>query len=80
MRFYASGSGSKQAVKSEPTHRPAKLMSSRRKHRLARRLIVILIFAVAFIIFCCFLHFLTAERSNTPDSGAVSSPVTFSLV
>jgi multidrug efflux pump subunit AcrB len=48
-------------------------MSTRSKKRLVRRLIVILIFAVAFVIFWYFLRYLTSERIPAPDSGATSS-------
>lgn len=49
-------------------------MSTRSKNRLVRRLIVILIFAVAFVIFWYFLRYLTSEPSPPRDSGATSSP------
>jgi multidrug efflux pump subunit AcrB len=54
-------------------------MSTRSKNRLVRRLFVILIFAVAFIIFLFFLRYLTTERMPASDSGAVSSPFTCSF-
>jgi hypothetical protein len=57
----------------QSTHRPksVKLLSSRTKHRLAKRLVVISIFAVAFIVFWLFLRYLTTERMPGSDSGAV---------
>ena len=77
-RFYASNStesGAQQVDKSKHAHRPAKLMSTRSKKRLIRRLIVITIFAVAFLLFLLFLRYLTSEKSPSQDSGAVSSPL-----
>jgi len=50
-------------------------MSTRSKKRLIRRLIVITIFAVAFLLFLLFLRYLTSEKSPSQDSGAVSSPL-----
>jgi hypothetical protein len=47
-------------------------MSSRSKQRLVRRLIVIAIFAVAFIIFWYFLRYLTSEPSSPRDSSLTS--------
>jgi len=76
MRFYASESaqpGPKQADQSKPTHRHPKLISTRKKKRLIRRLIVISIFALAFIMFWFFLRYLTTEKSPAQDSGTVSS-------
>ncbi len=77
QRFFASvspESGPGRAVQSKQTRRPSKLMSIRSKNRLVRRLILILIFAVAFVIFLFFLRYLTTERIPAPDSGATSSP------
>jgi multidrug efflux pump subunit AcrB len=48
-------------------------MSDRSKKRLIRRLTVITIFAVAFILFWFFLHYLITERMPASDSGTVSS-------
>jgi flagellar basal body-associated protein FliL len=79
MRFYASESaepGPLKADQSKSTHRHPKLISTRSKKRLVRRLIVISIFALAFIIFWFFLHYLTTEKSPSQDSGAVSVPLT----
>jgi preprotein translocase subunit SecG len=81
-RFHASDStesGLQQVDKSKHTHRPAKLMSTRSKKRLIRRLVVISIFAAAFLVFWLFLHYLTTEKSPSQDSGAVSSHLTCSL-
>jgi hypothetical protein len=82
QRFFASDStepGPQQVVQSNHSHRPAKLMSTRSKKRLVRRLVVISIFAVAFIVFWLFLRYLTTEKSSSQDSGAVSSHLTCSL-
>jgi preprotein translocase subunit SecG len=79
-RFYASGStesGLQQGDQSKHTHRPAKLMSTRSKKRLIRRLVVISIFALAFIVFWFFLRYLTTEKSPSQDSGASSVSHTF---
>ncbi len=81
MRFYASDStkpGPEQVDKSKHPYRPAKLMSTRSKKRLIRRLVVISIFALAFIVFWLFLRYLTTEKSPSQDSGAVSYPLTSS--
>jgi preprotein translocase subunit SecG len=78
-RFYASDStesGQRQVDKSKHTHRPAKFMSDRSKKRLIRRLVVISIFALAFIVFWLFLRYLTTEKSSSQDSRAVSVPLT----
>jgi hypothetical protein len=45
---------------------------------LVRRLVVITIFAAAFIMFWFFLRYLTTERMPASDSGAVGSPATYS--
>lgn len=76
QRFFASvsaESGPERTAQSSRAPRPTKLMSTRSKKRLVRRLIVILIFAVAFVIFWYFLRYLTSERIPAPDSGATSS-------
>jgi multidrug efflux pump subunit AcrB len=81
QRFFASQSsalGSQQVVQSKHTHRHSRLMSRRTKKRLSRRLIVIAIFAVMFVIFLFFLRYLITERMPASDSGAVSSPLTCS--
>jgi len=81
LRFFASQStksGPEQVVQSKHIHRPQKLMSTRSKKRFVRRLVVILIFAVAFVIFLFFLRYLITERMPASDSGAVSSPLTCS--
>jgi len=54
-------------------------MSDRSKKRLVRRLIVILIFATAFIIFIFFLRYITTERMPASDSSAVRSLHTDSI-
>jgi len=82
-RFFASDSpesNPERAVQSKQTHGPTKLMSTRAKNRLVRRVIVILIFAVAFVIFWYFLRYLTREPSPPGDSGATSSLSTMSPV
>ena len=52
-------------------------MSTRSKKRLIRRLVVISIFALAFIVFWFFLRYLTTEKSPSQDSGASSVSHTF---
>lgn len=81
LRFFASQSSlavDERVVPSTHTRRPQKLMSTRSKRRLIRWIIVVTIFAVAFIIFLFFLRYLTTERSPSQDSGAVSSRITCS--
>jgi multidrug efflux pump subunit AcrB len=53
-------------------------MSTRSKKRLVRLLVVIGIFAVAFVIFLFFLRYLTTERMPASDSGAISSHLVLS--
>jgi multidrug efflux pump subunit AcrB len=80
-RFFASPStdpGPQQAIQAKQTHRHAKLISTRSRKRLVRRLVVISIFALAFIAFLLFLRYLTTEKSPSQDSGAVSSHLTSS--
>ena len=81
LRFFASESSvsaPKQAVESSRTRRLTPLLSPRARKRLARRLIVLAIFAVALLIFLFFLRYLTTERSPSEDSRAVSSHLTCS--
>jgi len=81
QRFFASTGiepAPKPASQSKKTSRPRKLISERSKKRLVRRLVVITIFAAAFIMFWFFLRYLTTERMPASDSGAVGSPATYS--
>jgi len=81
LRFYASvssGSGLKAAVKSGHGHSSLKRMSARKKQHLVKRLIVLSIFLLAFIVFWVFLRYLTTEREAQSDSGAVRFPVSYS--
>jgi len=78
-RFYSSGSaepGARQADQSKQTHRHPKLMNARSKKRMVRRLIVISIFILAFLVFWLFLRYLTTDRSASQDSGTVGIPST----
>jgi hypothetical protein len=80
LRFFASpssDSGSKPTEQSTDIRRPNKLMSTRSKKRLVRRLIAVVIFAAAFALFWFFLRYLTTERMPTTDSGAVNSSLSF---
>jgi hypothetical protein len=82
LRFFASSSTvsvapvTEQVVRSKRTRRPTRHTSSRTKQRLIKRLVVISIFAVAFILFLFFLRYLTTERMPASDSGTTSSHVT----
>jgi multidrug efflux pump subunit AcrB len=84
QRFFASISTgyvvpvAEHVVQSTRTHRPTKHISTRRKQRLVKRLVVILIFAVAFILFLFFLRYLTTERMPPSDSETTFSHVTSS--
>jgi hypothetical protein len=74
LRFFASASTQPdplQAGLPKHAHRPAKLMSYRSKKRLIRRLTVIAIFAVAFMLFWFFLRHITTEQMPPSDSGAI---------
>lgn len=81
LRFYASvsaGAGLKHSGKSDRAHSPQKLISTRKKRRLVKRLIVVSIFVFAFIVFLAFLRYITAEKETPSDPGAVSFLVLFS--
>jgi hypothetical protein len=74
-RFFASNAAepsSDKAAKSVRARGSGKLLSTRRKKRLARRLLVISIFAVAFAVFWFFLRYLTTERAPSQDSSVVT--------
>ena len=60
-------------IQSKHTSHPKKLMTSKAKKRLVRRLVVISIFAVALTIFLFFLYYLTEEPSSPPNSTSISS-------
>jgi len=51
-------------------------MNARSKKRMVRRLIVISIFILAFLVFWLFLRYLTTDRSASQDSGTVGIPST----
>jgi transcriptional regulator NrdR family protein len=57
-----------KAAHSNPDRRS--LWNSRIKKRLAKRMIVVSIFAVALVIFLIFLRYVTSEQSSSGDSGA----------
>jgi hypothetical protein len=76
LRFFASPGSEADPVpvhQSTHTHRPKRLISSRTKNRLVKRVVVISIFAVAFILFWFFLRYLTTEHMLAPESRFVSS-------
>jgi multidrug efflux pump subunit AcrB len=56
-----------------------KLLSTRSKKRLARRLVVVSIFALAFAAFWLFLRYLTTERTPSQDSSVVRIHLTESV-
>jgi hypothetical protein len=74
QRFFASSStvpvlpASGQPVQSKHTRRPARRISTHTKKRLIKRLVMLSIFAVAFILFLFFLRYLTTERMPASDS------------
>ena len=71
LRFFAFESpefASKKALGSKLGRRS--LWNSRIKKRLAKRMIVISIFAVALAIFLLFLRYVTTEQTPSGDSGA----------
>jgi predicted RNA-binding Zn-ribbon protein involved in translation (DUF1610 family) len=81
QHFYASKpseSGSQQMVSSKHSLLPTKIMSTRKKKRMVRRLVMISIFAVAFLLFWLFLRYLTSEKGTSQDSGVVSPRLTSS--
>jgi len=65
--------GKEQIVQSTHKPRHTKLLSTRKKNRLVKRLIVITIFAAAFLVFLFFLRYLTTERMPQSNSGAMNS-------
>lgn len=79
-RFFARDSG-EPANKADPKalQKSKQIRESRRKRRLARRMLIISIFAVAFAIFFFFLRYLTTERAPSSDSGRINSYPAFSL-
>jgi multidrug efflux pump subunit AcrB len=80
QRFFASVAFASETEggASNRSQRSALHLSTRTRKLLVRRLIVISIFAVMFVIFWLFLRYLTTERSPSVDSGAVSSHLTSS--
>ena len=51
--------------------RPKKLIRTRTKKRLVRQLVVISIFALAFVVFWLFLRYLTTDHVPPSYSGAI---------
>jgi len=81
-RFFASNAtepSSEKAAKSAHVRGKNKLLSTRSKKRLARRLVVVSIFAVAFAAFWFFLRYLTTERTPSQDSSVVRIHLTQSV-
>ena len=74
-RFFASVSEPAPDLAGQPksTQRSRWHISTRTKKRLARRLSLIVIFAVALIIFWLFLRYITNEPGTAPHSDATSS-------
>ena len=72
-RFYApetSAAGLKQAIRAMSNPRSQSRVSVRARRRLVHKLVVISIFAVAFVFFWFFLRFITAEANpNSSPSG-----------
>lgn len=60
-----------KAAHSNPGRRSS--WNSRIKKRLAKRMIVVSIFAVALFIFLIFLRYVTTEQNPSSDSGAVTA-------
>jgi hypothetical protein len=73
VRFFAMVSPElafKETAHSQPGRRS--LWNSRIKKRLAKRMIVISIFAAALVIFLIFLRYVTTEQNPSSDSGNVT--------
>lgn len=73
-RFYAPKSSELVGVqqgRSRHTRPTIRLMSARNRKRIARRLIVIAIFAVMFAIFWLYLRYITTGRGPAQDSRAI---------
>jgi len=66
LRFFVDtaidAAGKEHIVHSTHKPRQAKLLSSRKKKRLAKQLVVISIFAAAFLLFWFFLRYITGEH------------------
>jgi len=78
LRFFASGSAGQSAenvIPASERHRSKPLPSSRMRRRFKRRLVVIAIFAVAFLLFLLFLRYLITERTPPQDSSVAISPL-----
>jgi hypothetical protein len=70
VRFFAIESPELAAGKQTHSNlRSRPLWNSRNKKRLARRMIVISIFAVALVIFLIFLRYVTTEQSSLAYPG-----------
>jgi hypothetical protein len=74
-RFFASPSAvrsQKSAVARAQSHRSKRRLSGRTKKRIVRTLIMVVIFAVAFILFLTFLRYMMTERQTQPYPGIIS--------
>ena len=69
-RFF-EGQVAPTGLKSKGTS--VKLIRTRTKKKLAKKLVVVSIFAAAFIVFWLFLRYLTTDRAPTSDSMVTSS-------
>lgn len=72
QRFYAavSARAKEELVRAKHSHRAHGLIHSRKRQRLLRRLVIVSIFAVAFVVFWIFLRYLTSEHAPAPESRA----------
>lgn len=70
-RFYAEikAGASEEPAPAKHSHRLRGFIDPRKKKRLLRRLVVVSIFGVAFLVFWLFLRYLTTEHAPAPDSG-----------
>jgi len=79
-RFFAAPTPvekQRSAKERERSHGSKLHLSTRRRKRFIRLLIVISIFAAAFILFLFFLRYLTTERQPESDSGTASPAPAF---
>jgi len=79
LRFFVTtltDAAGKDVLVSKHKPRSTKLLSPRTRSRLMKRLVVVAIFAFAFVLFWFFLRYLTTERAPSEGSGIVSSHLT----
>ena len=75
-RFYAPKSSEpiyERPGRSDRVSRSKRRLSARRLRRLAGRFVVVIIFAVMFLIFWLYLRYITTERIPSHSSGVTNN-------